>query len=211
MAAPHRRERKRINDPEGLRRRLLDVAFDAFQAGGYHATSIHELMRLAGATGGALHHHFPSKKALGLAVLHERVAAAVEATWIAPVASAASARSGILAVFEAIATGLDERGAVRGCPLNNLALELSLADAEFRAAAEGIFAGWRQALAAKFRAERSDQPETLATFVVAAYSGAMALAKAEQRAAPLRACAGQLALMLGQPGATTTTLQGRPG
>jgi AcrR family transcriptional regulator len=32
-------------------------------------------VRLAGVTGGALHHHFPTKKALALAVIGERVAA----------------------------------------------------------------------------------------------------------------------------------------
>ena len=75
-------------------------------------------------------------------------------TWIAPVQAAGSAREGIRAVFEAVATELEQQGFVRGCPLNNLAHELSLADPDFRAALAGIFAAWRQAIADKVRTDQ---------------------------------------------------------
>ncbi|TIT74448.1 MAG: TetR/AcrR family transcriptional regulator, partial [Mesorhizobium sp.] len=143
--------KKRTNDPEGMRRRVLDVAEDSFQARGYHASSLGDLMAAAGVTGGALHHHFPTKKALALAVIDERVAAAVQETWVEPVRAAPSAREGVRTVFEAVAAQLERQGYVRGCPLNNLAHELSLADADFRIAMADIFAGWRRAIADKVR------------------------------------------------------------
>jgi AcrR family transcriptional regulator len=194
--------RKRFNDPEALRGRVLDAAAEAFQSRGYHSTSTHDIMRSAGVTGGALHHHFPSKKALGLAVIRERVATAVEQTWIEPVRSARTAADGILKVFEQIATGLDEREVVLGCPLGNLAIELSLANPEFRNAIREVFERWREAIAQKLRGDRTRgtlgdlDPDVFATFVVAAYSGAIVLAKAEQAAGPLNACARQLAGVL---------------
>ncbi|WP_292038648.1 TetR/AcrR family transcriptional regulator [Mesorhizobium sp.] len=186
--------KKRTNDPEGMRRRVLDVAEEAFQARGYHASSLADLMAAAGVTGGALHHHFPTKKALALAVIEERVAAAVEETWIAPVRAASSAREGVRAVFEAVAAELERQGYVRGCPLNNLAHELSLADADFRTALAGIFAGWRQAIAEKVRADQQTggeggtDPDRFAALTVAAYSGAMSMAKTAQDAGVLREC-----------------------
>ena len=76
---PAKKTAKRTNDPEGMRRRILDVAAESFQSRGYEATSIHDLVREAQTTGGALHHHFPTKKSLGLGVIRERVAPAVEA------------------------------------------------------------------------------------------------------------------------------------
>ncbi len=196
-----RREQIRSNDPEGLRRRVLDVAAAAFQADGYHSTSTHDIMRAAQVTGGALHHHFPTKKLLGLAVIKERVAPAVEQTWIAPIRSAPSVIGGILSTFEAIATSVDERGKVLGCPLNNLVIELSLADKEFQAALAEILDAWRKAIAQKVSSEkgvvtRSINPDDLATFVVASFSGAMAMAKARQSSEPLRSCARQLAILL---------------
>ncbi|TPK03994.1 MULTISPECIES: TetR/AcrR family transcriptional regulator [unclassified Mesorhizobium] len=185
---------KRTNDPEGMRNRVLDAAQESFQVRGYHASSLGDLMAAAGVSGGALHHHFPTKKALALAVIEERVAAAVEETWMAPLRAAASAREGVGAAFEAVAAELEQQGFVRGCPLNNLAHELSLVDAELRAALAGIFAGWRQAIADKVRAdqqagrEQDTDPQRFAALAVEAYSGAMSMAKTAQDAGMLRDC-----------------------
>src|SRR5690348_9500378 len=114
---------RRKNDPAAMRARILDAAFDLFQEQGYNASSWHQIAARAAVTGGAFHHHFPTKKALGLAVIEERVAAAVEDTWLEPVRTAKSARDGILKVLEEISRQLDAQGSVRGCPVNNLALE----------------------------------------------------------------------------------------
>ncbi|WP_428245910.1 TetR family transcriptional regulator [Ferrovibrio sp.] len=185
---------KRTNDPEGLRRRLLDTADRLFQAQGYHGTSIHDLIREAGVTGGALHHHFASKKLLGLAVIRERVAHAVRETWLAPLQQAESGESAVQMVLAAICRGLDERGRVQGCPLNNLALELALADDDFRAALDAIFTEWREGLTARLRQDglRRMEAEARAGFIIAAYSGAIAMAKTAQSAAPLKNCARML-------------------
>jgi AcrR family transcriptional regulator len=197
--------RGRSNDPEAMRRRVLDVAAAAFQKRGYHSTSTHDIMREAGVTGGALHHHFPTKKALGLAVIRDRVAQAVEQTWIEPMRTAPTAAAGIGEVFEQIAATIDARGTVLGCPLNNLALELSLVDREFQHAVQTVFERWQTTIAEKLRADRAGgalkdvDPEDLATFIVAAYSGAMAMAKAQQSSKPLGTCAQLLAAFV-QPG-----------
>ncbi|MGI6851063.1 TetR/AcrR family transcriptional regulator [Mesorhizobium sp. 1B3] len=189
-----REGRIRTNDPQGTRRKVLDAAAEAFQTKGYHATSIGDLVEAAGISGGALHHHFATKKAIGLAVISERVSEAVEETWIKPIWEAGSARQGVRSVFMAIADELDRQGFVRGCPLNNLAHELSLADPDFRAAISLLFGRWRNAVADKMRAdqqagieERTD-PERFASLVIATYSGAMAMAKADQDATILRVC-----------------------
>lgn len=185
---------RRRNDPAGVRARILDATFMLFQSQGYAATSVHQIASSANVTGGALHHHFPTKKALGLAVIRERVAPALEETWLAPVRSAASPSEGILKVFDSLARALDSQGLVRGCPVNNLSLELAFADADYRSELRALFDNWRstigQALAGRPNAE------ALATLVVGAYSGAMAMAKAEQRGEPLRLCAKELRKLL---------------
>jgi hypothetical protein len=105
-------------------------------------------------------------------------------------------------VFTAIAAGLEAQGSVSGCPLNNLALELARDDADFRRVIDAIFLRWRDAIADKIRADQragattTIDPEAFATFVVATYSGAMAMAKASQSAAPLRTCAEQLTRLM---------------
>jgi TetR/AcrR family transcriptional regulator, transcriptional repressor for nem operon len=186
-----------------VRRKILDVAMDAFQARGYHSTSTHEIVRLAGVTSGAFHHHFPTKKSLGLAVIGDRVAQAIEHTWIQPLVSARTATAGIMAVFDQVADSIEENGKVFGCPLNNLSLELAAApDTDFRVALHSVFARWQSAIEDKLRTDQTDgylervDPNSLAVLVVGTYSGAMTMAKASQSSTPLRTCAQQVKQLL---------------
>jgi AcrR family transcriptional regulator len=189
------RDGSRRNDPQGMRNKILDAAFDTFQADGYSATSMQEVMQAAEVTGGALHHHFPTKQSLALAVFEERVAPAVRETWIDPVRAATSFGEGVQSVFDDIASGLERRGQVSGCPLNNLAMELTVVDRAFRQAANDIFQEWEDALAECVRATRSGRKlskgerTAIGAFIVASYSGAMTLAKTQQSAKPLRSAA----------------------
>jgi AcrR family transcriptional regulator len=191
--------RTRANDPEGLRRRVLDAAASLFQSHGYAATGTQEIFEAAGVTSGAFYHHFDSKKDLGLAVVRERVAAAVDDTWLAPLREAETTLDAVTAVFTKLAREFDDNRAVRGCPVNNLTLELAYADPEFRRELKTVFDGWRGAMATKLAEDmargviRKRDPDALATYLVAVYSGAMALAKVEQGSRPLRACLHELA------------------
>lgn len=159
---------------------------------GYHASSMHAIMAEAGVTGGALYHHFPSKKSLALAVIRGRVAAEVREIWIDPVLAAPTALDGVRRVFAGIQAGIDRRGAVDGCPLNNLTLELATADPDFRQEIQQVFTEWQRALAGKLQADEAAgrlhkiDPEAVATLIIAAYSGAMAMAKADQGSRALR-------------------------
>ncbi|MFV3130333.1 TetR/AcrR family transcriptional regulator [Niveispirillum sp. KHB5.9] len=191
--------RTRTNDPQAMRGRILDAAGDLFQAQGYGSTTTQQIAAAAGVTAGAMHHHFPTKKALGLAVIRERVTAEVETAWLAPVREAASARAGIQAVFSTVQAWLDARGRVMGCPVSNLSLELAYADPDFREELRRIFDLWRRTLADRMRQdvaaglESEPDPEGFATFVISAYSGAMAIAKADQKSDALRRTADRLA------------------
>lgn len=190
---------RRKNDPKGMRARILDDAFALFKSRGYNGTSVLDIAASCAVTGGALHHHFPTKKALGLAVIGEKVAAAVEETWLAPLRGAVDGPAAILVVFRAIADELDAQGAVMGCPVNNLTLELSYADPDFRTALRVIFDDWRAAMAGAL--DGTADAAATATLLVAAYSGAMAIAKVEQRGDALRLCADRLAPILSRDAA----------
>lgn len=143
-----------------------------------------------------MYYHFPTKKSLGLAVIREAVAQSIEETWIIPVRTARSAKAGILKVFATVADQIERDGrGVSGCPLNNLTIELSLADREFQSALREVFDSWTSAIAKRIdqdihagRVRRIDPNET-AVAIVASFSGAMALAKAAQRADPIKTCA----------------------
>ncbi|WP_331374796.1 TetR/AcrR family transcriptional regulator [Sinorhizobium chiapasense] len=195
-------ENRRTNDPEGVRRRIIDAAYDAFVSQGYVATGMLELREKASVSGGAMAHHFPAKRDLGLAVIRDRVADAVRQTWIEPLQACADAPTAIDLIFGSIIDELMPKGSVSGCPLNNMAMEVSRHDPEMRDVLSGIFDAWHDALSARFQADvaskraRDLNPGSLATLTIAAYSGAMAIAKARQDVGPLVDCRAELAAML---------------
>lgn len=194
------RNRIRANDPVGLRNRLLDAAAAAFQSSGYGSTSIHDLIRSTGVTGGALHHHFPSKKSLALAVIDERVAADIAATWLENIRSAPSAAQGIIDVFDRVDDALEVQGSVSGCPLGNLASELSNEDEDIRGALSRHYEQWREAMAARIRSDQTagraayagSDPAGFANVVIALFTGALTIGKADQSTVALRSAAHQL-------------------
>lgn len=202
LVTTSRSQPRRSYDSRATRNRILDAASREFQQRGYHATSMHDIMQLAAVPGGSVYHYFPTKKSLGLAVIEERVAADVTQTWIEPIRHAPSAAQGVAGVFDAVADGLERDGAVLGCPVNNLVLELSLTDPDFQRALRRVFDHWEQTIAQRFREDlkngsvRDVDPVKLATLVVAAFSGAMSLAKAAQNATPVRVCRKELARIL---------------
>jgi TetR/AcrR family transcriptional repressor of nem operon len=192
---------KRAYDPQGTRGRILDAAANEFQHRGYHATSMHDIMRIAEVPGGSVYHYFPTKKSLALGVIEERVALSLAETWIEPLRKAPSATQGILCVFDAVARSISDRE-VLGCPVTNLALELSLADPDFQHALRAAFDRWEKAIGDRLREQRVPRGKKaidsagLATVVVAIFSGAMSLAKAAQSAAPLRTCRREIVRLL---------------
>ncbi len=183
--------RRRHNDPQGMRARILDQAASLFQERGYHSTSMHDLMNETGVSAGALHHHFPTKKSLGLAVLADRVLPDVREAWIDPVRNARALGKGVADAFGNIIAGMQGRGPVLGCPLNNLALELALTDADLRRVVDSIFAEWRAVLVERIGGTRGgarlddNGRAAAANFVISVYSGAMNMAKAAQSTTPL--------------------------
>ncbi|MGJ5181000.1 TetR/AcrR family transcriptional regulator [Bradyrhizobium oligotrophicum] len=193
---------RRTNDPEGVRRRIVDSAYDAFVRHGYLATGMLEIREKASVSGGAMAHHFPAKRDLGLAVIQDRVAQAVAEAWIVPLDAHVDAPTAIDGIFASIIGELTRKRAVSGCPLNNMAMEISPHDPDMRVALSGIFTAWHDALRAKFYADilagraRDLHPDSLATLVIAAYSGAMAMAKARQDAIPLVDARAELAALL---------------
>lgn len=196
---PRGRARIRTNDPQAMRGRILDAAADLFQAKGYHDTSVQDVKTAAGVTSGAFQHHFASKKALGLAVVEERIGQSLRQVWLAPVMAAPGVALGVQAAVGAISDTLRARRFVRGCAVNNLAVELAFSDSEFRQALNALFEDWRAVIADKIRAEgvppalAPATAEEAALLVVSVYSGAMTMAKAEQSTKPLETAVGMVA------------------
>ena len=86
-----------------------------------------------------------------------------------------------------------------GCPLGNLAAELSDLHEGFRGRLNGVFSTWRERLTQALRAAqeggdvRADcQPEAVAHFLVAALEGAMLMTKLTKDIGVMEQCVGEM-------------------
>ncbi len=90
---------------------------------------------------------------------------------------------------------LTRNGVVSGCPLDNMAMEVSHHDPDMREGLDAVFAMWHEALSAKFTADIEQKrasginPKGLATLVIAVYSGAMAMRRLTRMLARLSTAA----------------------
>jgi AcrR family transcriptional regulator len=180
-----------VKNPDQTRQMLLTTAFHEFHRHGYQAAGLDSILKVAGVTKGALYHHFANKQELGLAVVDEVLAPWIRSTWIEPLERPGNPVDGLLGSLRCVVDKATAETMECGCPLNNLAQEMSPIDEAFRGRLEGIFVEWRSAIAAALRRGRSDgqvrrsiDPEITAAFIVAAFEGAIGSVKAS-RSLPL--------------------------
>jgi TetR/AcrR family transcriptional regulator, transcriptional repressor for nem operon len=180
-----KRRATRLRDPGRTRERLLQAAFREVYRSGFQSASLDTILDSTGVTKGALYYHFESKEALGYAVVEEVIAPDVYGQWLRPLQSAKDPIDTLIGIVKGISVRpADVRG---GCPLNNLAQEMSPLDAGFRKRLAIIFQAWREAVASVLRegqthgSVRGDlQPADAAGLLIAMVEGYGSLAKNAQ-------------------------------
>jgi TetR/AcrR family transcriptional regulator, transcriptional repressor for nem operon len=184
--------------PDLTRQRILDRAFAEIHRQGFQAASIANILVDTGLTKGALYHHFPDKKSLGLAVVEERVGRMVIEGIIEPVRSAERPIQALLDLLGDRCHEAEERIKL-GCPLNNLMQEMSPVDEDFRTRLNRVLAAWQEAFdEALRRAQRAGEVHrdldcrAAALFIVSAWEGCVGVAKNMQSVDAYCACLSQL-------------------
>ena len=193
---------KRTKNPARSRRILLESALREIHHKGYKAASVTNILASTGLTRGALYHHFPNKRALGFAAL-EGIEEQLRATWVNRLQQCDDPISILQKMVRNDCSHLADEDIALGCPLNNLAQEMSALDDEFRQRVVQIYNTWRQAIAESLRkgqhegtVNKAIDPMSTATFVVASLSGGRGLAKTTQSAEMLAVCTDNLARYL---------------
>jgi TetR/AcrR family transcriptional repressor of nem operon len=189
----------RRKDPEATRAALLEAAFWTFYRNGYQASSLDDVVTSAGVTKGALYHHFSDKAALGYAVVDEIVRSWMLARWVEPLRGMRDPISAMQAILADIATSTEDEIVRNGCPLNNLAQEMSTVDEGFRVRLERVLTDWRLGMADALRegqkagTVRADiDPHHVALMIAAFAEGTMSVAKMMRDRGALESNAGAL-------------------
>ncbi|HYM75396.1 MAG TPA: TetR family transcriptional regulator C-terminal domain-containing protein [Candidatus Dormibacteraeota bacterium] len=182
----HPKGRKRgSRDPERTREILLQAAFREVYKSGFESTGLDTILAATGVTKGALYYHFHSKKTLGYAIVEEVIAASLREKWLRPFSSGGDPIDTLIGIVQATSLRLEVVRA--GCPLNNLAQEMSQRDERFRRHLAKVFHEWQEGTATALRRGQSegtvrrdlDARET-ASFLIAVYEGYVMLAKNAQ-------------------------------
>jgi TetR/AcrR family transcriptional regulator, transcriptional repressor for nem operon len=174
--------------PEATRQKILMAAFAEFYKHGFQGGSLNHIVETAGTTKGALFHHFAGKQELGYAVVDEIIGPILQQRWLTPVAGSADPISELKRAFRKFVKEDIESGSyVQGCPLNNLAQEMSPLDQGFRKRIDKLYDTWRKNYAAAFadaikagKVRKDVSPRSVAALVVAAQMGIWGTAKSSQ-------------------------------
>lgn len=186
--------KRRVREPDVTRAKLLGAASEEIYRRGFQAASLDTIIAKAGVTKGALYHHFPDKASLGYAVVEEVVNGAVLGRWLGlleeQTGDPLTALQRVLRVRAANATAKEVE---LGCPLNNLAQEMSPLDEGFRRRINATFDTWKKGFAQALErgraadAVRQDvDAMSVASFVVAAIEGTSGVAKSARSLRMLR-------------------------
>lgn len=178
---------------EVTREKILEAAAEEIYRVGFQSASLCEMLKRLGISKGALYHHFASKQELGYAVLDDVIAPRAVAAWEAAL-SAEDPIEGICRLLDEEAQFLAGQRLACGCPINNLAQEMSPLDEGFRQRIERVYRRWHRAVQNALAGAQQRgllRPEVdaneVAYFVIASLQGAVGLAKNSQDCGIFRA------------------------
>ncbi len=166
---------------------MLQAAFQEVYRFGFQSAGVDAILEATGVTKGALYHHFDSKEALGHAIVEEILPALTRDKWLLPLRQGKDPIDTLIRIVRA--TSVHPQDVRGGCPLLNLAQEMSPLDEQFRKRLEKIFNDWQEGIATALRRGQSQMSvrrdlvaEETAGFLIAMYEGYAALAKNAQDA-----------------------------
>jgi AcrR family transcriptional regulator len=179
------------------RERIVEAARDLFFKQGYVATGVAQILKVSNANSGSLYYFFPSKEDLLVAVL-EKYQTLLEPRVLKP----AFERSDdpiekLFAVLEGYRLLLEATDFDLGCPIGNLALEVSNSQPAARRLIIENFKAWCDAIRrliedAADRLPRDVEADALATHVLATMEGSVMLARAYRSFEPFDQAINQL-------------------
>jgi TetR/AcrR family transcriptional repressor of nem operon len=176
-------------DSPDTRERILRTAFQLFHEQGYHATGVATIAREAGVNPGSLYHFFESKDALLLAVLDfalgylgPAVMDPVESVTNDPVER-------VFVLLRHYRERMHQESCRLGCPIGNLALEVSDGHPEARDLLHRNFENWASRVERWLEAAGSRVPagvdrRQLARFVLTVMEGGLMQSRAAGHLGP---------------------------
>ena len=163
--------------------RILRTAFQLFHEQGFHATGIATIVREAEVNPGSLYHFFESKDQLLLSVLEFAIGYLGPAVMEPVERQVADPIQRVFALLSQYRDGMARHGCRMGCPIGNLALEVSDGNAKARRLIHRNFENWAARVEAWLVAAGDRLPpdldrSQLARFILTVMEGGLMQARA---------------------------------
>ncbi len=177
------------------RGKILMAAFDEIYHRGFQAASLSNILKNTDTTKGALYHHFKNKMELGYAVVDEVIYTTLKANWIDPLKDTDDPITIIQQILMQSGDQMTEEDVRLGCPLNNLAQEMTPIDEGFKQRITAVYEEWQLAIeeacergktAGNLRSDADSKQ--LGVLFVATLEGCLGLAKSSQSLETLMSC-----------------------
>jgi TetR/AcrR family transcriptional regulator, transcriptional repressor for nem operon len=182
------------------RDQILDAASRLIHLRGYHCTSLDDVLKETGIGKGNFYYYFKSKEDLGYAIIDRVIKTFVDRT-LEPAFGDVTGNplDQIAAFLDHVLAAQRARNGIGGCPMGNLACELSDVHEGFRQRLAQIFTLWHaRVTAALERGQATEQlrpdfdPVGAAQFLVAALEGALLMTKVTRDIFVLETCTDEL-------------------
>jgi len=184
-----------IDNKIETRGKILMAAFDEIYHRGFQAASLSNILKNTDTTKGALYHHFKNKMELGYAVVDEVIYTTLKANWIDPLKETNDPITTIQQILIQSGDQMTDEDVRLGCPLNNLAQEMTPIDEGFQQRITAVYEEWQTAIedacergktAGNLRADTDSKQ--MGVLFVATLEGCLGLAKSSQSLETLMTC-----------------------
>lgn len=168
---------------------ILNAAMAEIHLNGFQGMRIDHILRKINLTKGALYHHFNSKKAIGYAVIDELIRQALDEIWLQPLKQQGNAIDKLKGILRQVFQDIETERLTIGCPLNNLAQEMSPIDEDFREKIESLYQIWSHSITKvleegkqKGQVKQDIISEKISDFIISSLQGIIGIAKCSQSA-----------------------------
>jgi TetR/AcrR family transcriptional repressor of nem operon len=177
---------------KSTREHLIDVGLGLMHQNGYNATGLTDILKAADMPKGSFYHHFGSKEEFAAAALEEFAAREREhaAAVLGDLKTPPLRR--LKRYFRDLVKISGQRAAIPGCMMGRFGLEIAAQSPQLRKQISASFDRWQHTIAtviqqavAQKELPAGTDPESLASFLLNSWEGALLRSQADQSNAPL--------------------------
>jgi TetR/AcrR family transcriptional regulator, transcriptional repressor for nem operon len=179
-----------LNIEPGLtsaRERILQAAHEEIYENGFQGFRIEAVLKKTQLAKGALYYYFPTKLALGYAVVDECIMGFFQQNWNEFLGASHDPLQAIKDFFQKKCSDMQDAESFNGCPLNNLVQEMSTLDKGFHERLQTVMMNIVTSVADALTKGQDEgivrkdiDPHKTARFVLSSYQGIMGTTKCMQ-------------------------------